>query len=207
LIRINLLAQPKAMTTSSAGQGWLVVLMLVVAAEIAGCFLYYGRMQDLLRAQFKTNQELQAEILASEQKVMDHKAIQDRLTLLREREDAISKLQDARTGPTAMMLEVANILTPGRGPSVEPTVLQTLRRDDPGRVFRPNWDTRRLWITSFQETNRRVTFEGRGRDGEDVSEFTRRITLSRFFSDVRLKSATREGAGFVKFILNATVKY
>lgn len=208
MIRINLLTQPKALTSSSAGQGWLVIVMLVVAAEIAACFLYYGTMQEQLRKQTKSNRELQAEIDASQNKVKDHKKIQERLELLREREDAIAKLQDGRTGPTAMMLEIANILTPGRGPSVDAARLQALRRDDPSQVHRPNWDTRRLWVEKFQEVNRRVTFEGKARDGEDVSEFARRLNLSRYFFDVRLKSAKREtNSPFVTFLLQAQVRY
>ena len=208
MIRINLLTQPKALTSSSAGQGWLVVVMLVVAAEIAACFLYYGRMQDQLLKQTKNNRELQAEIDASKKKVKDHETIKERLALLREREDAISKLQDARTGPTAMMLEISNILTPGRGPSVDAARLQVLRREDPSQVHRPNWDTRRLWLEKFQEVNRRVTFEGLARDGEDVSEFARRLNLSRYFYEVRLKSAKRKPKeAFVEFLLQAKVRY
>ena len=49
----------------------------------------------------------------------------------------------------------------------------------------PNWDTRRLWLNQYTEINREVRITASARDGEDVSEFLRRLSVSEFFSDVK----------------------
>jgi type IV pilus assembly protein PilN len=111
-----------------------------------------------------------------------------------------------------MLLEVARMLTPGRGPSVDPNELTKLRRDDPGQDFNQNWDARRLWLTRFVEQERTVRLEGMARDGEDVSELARRMNLSSYFHDVQLLPAKREvdknsGLPVVSFKLEAKVRY
>ena len=128
------------------------------------------------------------------------------------KEDAIAKLQSARTGPTAVLLELARIMTPGRGPSVDPERLNQLRRDNPLAVFNPSWDARRLWLTKFVEQQRKVRLEGVARDGEDVSELARRLQLSSLFHDVRLLPAKKQrdaktGLDLVTFQLEAKVRY
>ena len=91
-----------------------------------------------------------------------------------------------------MLLELARLLTPGRGPSVDPDRLNQLRRDNPLAVYNPAWDARRLWLTQFVEQQRQVRLEGMARDGEDVSELARRMSLSSYFIDVQLLAGEEE---------------
>src|SRR5262245_25526070 len=97
--------------------------------EIAALFVFHGFKGDELTEQQRKNAQLDAEIEQSKKTVADHQAVKDKLAQLRAREDAIAKLQSARTGPTAVLLELARILTPGRGPSVDPERLSQLRRE------------------------------------------------------------------------------
>jgi type IV pilus assembly protein PilN len=90
--------------------------------------------------------------------------------------------------------------------------LEQLRRDNPQAVPNPSWDTRRLWLTNYAEQQRRVRLAGFARDGEDVSEFLRRLDVSSFFTDVKLLPAARtrdekSGLEVVRFELSAKVKY
>jgi type IV pilus assembly protein PilN len=138
--------------------------------------------------------------------------VKKKLEELRAREAAILKLQTARSGPTAVLLELTHILTPGRGPSVAPDRLSQIRRDNPLAVFNGNWDPRRLEITTFNEQARKVKLEGVALDGEDVSELARRMNLSTYFDDVQLLPAKREvekdsGLPMVAFKLEAKVRY
>ena len=92
-----------------------------------------------------------------------------------------------------------------------------LRARSPGSVpgsapACPGWDPRRLWLTQYAEDKRSVKIVGAARDGEDVSEFARRLNLSNLFFDVQLlpgKRATDEkyGLELVKFELQAKVRY
>jgi type IV pilus assembly protein PilN len=78
--------------------------------------------------------------------------------------------------------------------------------------YNPNWDSRRLWLLRFVESDRTVRLEGMARDGEDVSELARRMNLSSYFHDVQLLPAKREiektsGLPMVAFKLEAKVRY
>jgi type IV pilus assembly protein PilN len=138
MIRINLLPQRRRTHAGAEGnQLWLVLTMVIVAIEIIGCFALYSAKQEELALQKRRNAELQVRIDRAKEAVKDHGRVKTKLEQLRAREDAIGKLQNARTGPTAMLLEFARILTPGRGPSVDPEKLSQLRRENPLAVYNP----------------------------------------------------------------------
>ncbi len=212
MIRINLLPQKKKkLEASSGGDLWILGALGVVLVEIALLFVLQSMKEEELSAQQGTNAALQSQIDQAKKAVANHEQVKTELARMRAREDAIAKLQSARTGPTAVLLELARILTPGRGPSVNPEKLAQLRRDNPLAMYNPSWDARRLWITKFVEETRKVKLEGTARDGEDVSELARRLNLSDYFHAVRLLPAKRErdpsGLEVVKFALEAEVRY
>ena len=212
MIRVNLLPQKRRKSSSNRGELWLVASLLTVALEIVGCLVLYGQKQDELVQQRDKNKALDAQIKQIKDVSKNHDEVKQKLVALRDREQAIAKLQSARTGPTAMLLEVARLLTPGRGPSVDPNELSKVRRENPLQDYNPSWDPRRLWIVKFIEADRTVRLEGIARDGEDVSELARRMNLSTFFDDVQLLPAKREtekesGLPMVAFKLEAKVRY
>jgi type IV pilus assembly protein PilN len=205
MIRVNLLPQKKRALGRSGtqpSQKWLVALLIGVLLEMAGLFFFHQRKLDELAQQEQKNKELTAKI----------EEIKKELTVLRAREDAIAKLQTARSGPTAVLLEVAQLLTPGKGPTADPDHLAQLRRDNPNLVFNPGWDARRVWITSYIEQDRTVKIEGEARDGNDVSEFAQRLKLSTYFYDVQLLPGKKGEAKdakleIVNFALQLKVRY
>lgn len=213
MIRVNLLPQKRRTEARAEGnQLWLVAVMVAFLAEIAGLFVFHSVKHEELVDQQKKNTELQAQIDQSKASVANHPEVQKKLEELRAREAAITKLQNARSGPTAVLLELTHILTPGRGPSVAPDRLSQIRRDNPLAVFNGNWDPRRLEVTSFVEQARKVKLEGMALDGEDVSELARRLNLSDYFANVVLlpgKQEKQQGTGLpvVRFSLEAQVKY
>ncbi|PIE05692.1 MAG: hypothetical protein CSA75_03430 [Sorangium cellulosum] len=211
MIRINLLPH-KREARRDAGQGWLVAVMLIVAAEVVVLGLVHQLKLQELTDQRRTNNELKDRISKIEATVENHAAVKKKLTVLRAREEAIQKLQTARSGPTAVLLELSNLLTTGRGPAISPEELMQIKKDNPQDVHNVSWDSRRLWILSFKEHQRVVKLEGIARDGEDVSELARRMSLSKYFDDVVLLPAKQEVDSdtkleVVKFQLQAKVQY
>jgi len=208
LIRVNLLPQKKEGRRASggeAGQGWVLALVGVIVLEIVGLIVFHKGKQDEL-------DQDQAIITDITKEIANHADIKAQLKDLRDREDAIAALQSARTGPTAAMLELSRILTPGRGPTTDRDKMEQLKRDDPGAVPNPNWDPRRLWLKTYSDTARVVKLSGLARDGEDVSEFLRRLTLSDYFYDLKLLPASKEMDNvthleLVQFELSAKVRY
>lgn len=213
MIRVNLLPQKRRKAGGGPrGELWLVACLLSVALEVVGCLVLYGQKKDELTQQLDKNNALEAQIKQIKDVSKNHDEIKAKLAALRDREEAIAKLQSARSGPTAMLLEVARLLTPGRGPSVDPNELSKVRRENPTQDYNGNWDPRRLWLTKFVEQDRTVRLEGIARDGEDVSELARRMNLSTYFDDVQLLPAKREtekesGLPMVAFKLEAKVRY
>lgn len=214
MIRINLLPQKRKrrVEKGSGGEAWVLVAVGLLVLQIVGLFVFHTSLDDKLAQERKTNAEIKAQIDASKKSVENHANVTEELERMRSREEAIAQLQSARTGPTAVLLETARILTPGRGPSVDPEKLAQIRRDNPLAAYNPTWDTRRLWIENFLEESRTLKVTGVARDAEDVSEFAKRMNLSDYFAAVRLLPASRisdssTGLDLVRFSLEAEVKY
>lgn len=199
-------------SSSEGSQAWLGIVLGVVLVEVLVLLFVYKTKGDQLAKVKNKNLEHSTTINTIQGNISQHEKIKGELKELREREDAIQKLQAARTGPTATLLELSKILSTGRGPTVDRDKLEQLRRDNPSAVPNANWDTRRLWLTTYSEKDRVVKVSGLARDGEDVSEFLRRLTLSDFFYDVKLLPATKEidattKLELVKFEFSAKVRY
>jgi type IV pilus assembly protein PilN len=223
MIRINLLPQKKQLrrrgeagAPADGGGGesqvWLAFVLGAVLLEVIVLLFVYKTKQDQLTQVQKQNTVLSGNIDNIKREIAQHPTIKTQLKELRDREEAIQKLQSARTGPTATMLELSRIMTPGRGPTVDRDKLEQLKHDNPGTVPNASWDPRRLWLTSYKENNRVVRLAGFARDGEDVSEFLRRLTLSDYFFEVKLLPATKamdavSKLELVKFEMSAKVRY
>jgi type IV pilus assembly protein PilN len=212
MIKINLLVQKRRAEATEGSQLWLAVVMVLFLAEVAALFVFHGFKSEELKDQQRKNAELESQIQQSKEAVKNHPEVKAKLARLKARETAIENLQKARSGPTAVLLELARIMTPGRGPSVSPERLSQVRRDNPLAIYNSTWDPRRLWLSGYSETQRKVRLEGLARDGEDVSELARRMNLSDYFANVVLLPAKQEkdpksGIEMIKFALEAQVKY
>jgi len=214
VIRINLLPQKR---TGRGGQPevsqkWLIAVLVVVVLQLIGLFLFHQVKTDELAEQTQKNNELQAKISAIKALVANHEEVKKTLSILRQREDAIAKLQAARSGPTAVLLELSRILTRDRGPTVDQDRLAALKKDNPLAVFSPTWDTRRIWLTAYNESERTVRIEGYARDGNDVSELAQRLRLSLYFYEITILPGKKEidkdtKLDLVKFALQLKVRY
>jgi type IV pilus assembly protein PilN len=217
MVRINLLPDKRQagrrLTAPERGQVWLLVVAGVFFATIVACLFVQKVKEGELSSILADNGVTQGQIDAIQRQISDHPQITARLKELRDREDAIQKLQSARTGPTSTMLELSHVLTVGGpGPSADRDKIEQLKRDNPTQVYNPNWDPRRLWLTSYKEADRVVRLGGLARDGEDVSELERRLKLSDYFSDVKLLPGAKiveqqTHQELFQFELSAKVKY
>jgi type IV pilus assembly protein PilN len=167
-------------------QVWLLGLLGAFVGTVVVCLFVQKVKQDQLQEILVENQHTQAQIEVIKKQTANHPEIKARLKELRDREEAIQKLQSARTGPTSTLLELAHTLTLGRGPTADRDKVEQLRRDNPAEAYNVNWDPRRLWLTSYVESERVVRLAGLARDGEDVSELERRLKTSEYFTDVKL---------------------
>jgi type IV pilus assembly protein PilN len=218
MVRINLLPEKRGQSgrrTSAVepGQLWLVAVLGAAVATVVACLFLQKVKESELAAILTDNGVTQGQIDAIGKQIADHPQITARLKELRDREAAIQTLESARTGPTSALLELSRVLTVGgRGPSADRDKIEQLKRDNPGEVYNANWDPRRLWLTSYKETDRVVRMGGLARDGEDVSELERRLKLSDYFVEVKLLPGEKVTDAqthqeLFKFELSAKVRY
>lgn len=214
MIRINLLPQKKKrrVESGSGGELWVLAAIGILLVEIVVLFVFHGMQETKLAEEAKKNKEVQAKIDSSKSAVSNHKSVMDELARMRAREEAIAQLQTARTGPTAVLLELARLLTPGMGPTIDPKKLAEVRQDNPLALYNPAWDPRRLAINDYAEEARLLRIRGTARDAEDVSELAKRMNLSDYFDQVRLLPAKQgkdkeTGIDVVQFALESEVKY
>lgn len=213
MIRVNLLPQKRgARAAPQQAQRWLLLLLGAVVLQTIALFLVHQGKLEELDAQKQKNAQIQAQIEDIQKLVANHEEIKKALVVLRAREDAIAKLQAARTGPTAILLELAQILTQGKGPTADPDKIKELRKENPLAVYNSGWDSKRLSLTSYLESQRTVRVEGLARDGTDVYELAQRLKLSSYFYEVTLlpgkkESETSTKLEVVNFALQLKVRY
>jgi type IV pilus assembly protein PilN len=216
VVRVNLLSDKRQtarrMTAGEPAQLWVFGVLGAFVVTVILCLFVQKVKQDQLREIMAENGRIQGQIEAIKKQTANHPEIKAKLKELRDREEAIQKLLAARTGPTSTLLELAHVLTLGRGPTADRDKLEQLKRDNPAEVYNANWDPRRLWLTSYQESQRTVRLGGLARDGEDVSELERRLKTSDYFSDVKLLPGTKVAdqpshQELFRFELSAKVRY
>lgn len=216
MIRINLLPQTKRQARAAAGgggsTGWLVAYAAAALITCVVLALVYMSKDSELSEQRARNAALESQIAQVTQQSANIEEVRTALTRSTELEAVVGELQRARFGPTRVLMELSGILSAAGGPTIDPQRLEEIRRGNPLAGFNRSWDPRRLWLTSFEESDRAVRIRGIGKTNEDVAEFLRRLTLSESFGDVHLDKTeatedTETHLPLVSFELSATVRY
>jgi type IV pilus assembly protein PilN len=211
LIRINLLPV-KAAKRRESGQRQLLFGVVMVSATIASIIVFHGMQVSHLNEMKSHNQQLSRDIAKLKSEIGDYDLVRaQRDELIRQR-DAIKRLQANRSGPTFLMRELSDILTPGKGPTFNKEQYEEQLKRDPSAGFNPNWDTRRAWLISYAESNHTVKIKGAAKSDEDVAEFLKRLKLSAFFSEVywqqtQPESDTKLNVSYVTFDVTCKVNY
>ena len=213
MIRINLLPEAKRqVSTGGSAQVWGVVYLLSCVAWGVVLFIVYLNFKSVLEEQNAKNDELQGQIDRAKAQTQNIGEVEGLLAKSKELENVVSSLQSARQGPARMLMELVRLLSEGGGPSVPQETLEKLRRENPLGAFNAGWDVRRLWLETFNETDRRCNMTGSGKTNEDVAEFLRRLNLSEVFAKVTLQSTSaasdpKTGTPTVAFSVTCEVKY
>jgi type IV pilus assembly protein PilN len=217
VIRVNLLPQQKRKerlaaepSSGTGGFKWLLIVLGVLLLEIIGLAVFHQSKVADLDAQKARNTELSGKIAGIKKLVANHEEVKKALAELRAREEAIAKLETARTGPTAVLLELAQLLTPGKAPTADPDRLAQLKKDNPLQVYSPGWDARRVWLSSYREKLRTVEIVGIARDSTDISELAYRLKISSYFYDVKLlpgRKDAKNDLALTNFAISMKVRY
>jgi type IV pilus assembly protein PilN len=190
VIRINLLAARKV-KRRDAGERQLMYMGLAVLVGVAGMVALYVKAGGELETLTRDNDATRAEIDRMKADLGDYDKVKAQRQDLLKQQKTIQALEAGRTGPLYLMREVSEILTPNKGPTFDRVSYDERLRRDPNIGFNASWDTRRVWLESFEEVQGRVKIKGSAKTNEDVAEFLKRLSLSVFFSDVTPESTTQ----------------
>jgi type IV pilus assembly protein PilN len=192
MMHINLIRARKG-PRLAANDRPLVAMAAVVVVAVVGMFLLTASTTSEADGLVRANNSLKDGIERLKNELGDYEKVKAQRQDLLKQQKAIDLLKSGRTGPVYVMRELSEILTPHKGPTFDrPTYEEHLRRD-PNVGFNAGWDPRRLWLESFDETQRKVRIQGAGRTNEDVAEFLKRLQLSVFFAEVTPESTTQVG--------------
>ena len=191
MIKINLLPV-KAAKRREQGQKQLLIGGRHFTVTLVGIIVFHGTQVSHLNDLREHNTQLSKDIAKLKAEIGDYDIIKaQRDELIRQR-DAIKRLEANRSGPTYMMRELSDILTPGKGPTFNKEQYEEAIKRNPNVAFNPNWDTRRAWLLSYIENNHNVKIHGGAKSDEDVAEFLKRLKVSAFFSDVNWQQTKPE---------------
>lgn len=213
MIRINLLPGKKPKRTE-AGQRHLIFMgsgLLVGLVAIVLLHIETSNTLDDLRHQ---NTIIQGDIDRLKAELGDYDKVKAQREELLKQRKTIQALESNRTGPVFLLRELSEILTPGKGPTFDGIAYQENLLRDPNAGFNASWDTRRVWLDTFDEDHKRVKIKGAAKSNEDVAEFLKRLNLSVFFTEVTPESTNQVTTGgigstvkYVTFNLSAAVIY
>lgn len=211
MIRINLLPV-RQVKKVQAGQRQLLVFFLFIAAELVLMFFLYEWKAGEAEERKRTASNLDTEIAALKKQVGDFDQLKSQLDRLIAQRNIINSLQKARSGPVWVMRELSDILTPGKGPTLDQAQYEMLLRANPSAGFNPRWNPNRLWIESFSEKGGAVVIHGKAKDYDDVAEFNKRLYLSKLFTDEFLERNdqvmdSKMGLKVVQFTLRCRVGF
>jgi len=183
MIKINLLPV-KAAKRRADGQRQLLIGAVVVTATIIAIIFFNQATVSRIDGERAENKRLEDTIKKLKSEIGDYDAIKAQREGLIKQRDAIKKLQANRSGPVWMMRELSDILTVGKGPTIDKAAYEEKLKTDPNAGFNPNWEPRRVWLLDYSERAQAVTIKGAAKSDEDVAEFLKRLKQSAFFSNV-----------------------
>jgi type IV pilus assembly protein PilN len=190
MIRINLIAARKV-KRRDAGEKQLAFMGLSVLGAIVAMVFAYLSSQSRLDEITRDNDAVRADIDRMKAELGDYDKVKEQRQDLLKQQKTIQALEAGRTGPLYLMREMSEILSPNKGPTFDRATYEDRLRRDPNVGFNTSWDTRRVWLESFEETAGKVKIKGSAKSNEDVAEFLKRLQLSLFFSDVAPESTTQ----------------
>ena len=211
MIKINLLPV-KAAKRRADGQRQLLIGAVVITTTIIGIIFFNGATQARIDQERADNKKLEMQIAAIKKDIGDYDVIKAQREELIKQRDAIKKLQANRSGPVWMMRELSDILTTGKGPTINKEAYEEQLKRDANAGFNPNWDPKRVWLLEYTERAQSVILKGAAKSDEDVAEFLKRLKQSAFFSDVYWQQTQPQvdpklNVSFVTFDVTCRVNY
>jgi len=223
MIKINLLPQKRAKRSLVASAGDVAggrELAIGLAALAAAAVLVFVAVDMPKRSHLHdlqdSNADLQKDIQGKQKQLVGYPELQKAIDEAIERTSSIKRLDAARVVPANVLHELGEILTANHLPTMTEEMARktgTGTDSDPNKRFDYAWDPAHVWLTSFvDQLDGSVKIEGGAQTEVDITQFSKRLAASAYFTDIAPASETREsdkdsGIDYFKFTITGKVAY
>lgn len=217
MIRINLIPQKRAKRRRGAREPgarelWIGVVCLVGAFALVFVAVDMPRRAELGRLHTAIS-KLDGEIAAKHKKLVDYPKLKKESDDAKARAKSINRLLRAVTIPANVLHELGEILTPNQLPTMTEQMKDaTGPNGDPNKMFDVTWDPTHIWLTSYVDKKGAFTIEGGAKAESDITQFSKRLAASAYFSDVAQSRDDRtfdkaSGITYYTFTITGKVAY
>src|SRR3569623_2324725 len=163
-----------------------------------------------------SNADLQKDIQCKQKLLVGYPEMQKAIDEASELTSSIMRLDAARVVPANVLHELGEILTANHLPTMTEEMARKTGAgtdSDPNKRFDYAWDPAHVWLTSFvDQLDGSVKIEGGAQTEVDITQFSKRLAASAYFTDIAPASETRErdkdsGLGAIKFTLTGKEAY
>ncbi len=218
MIKVNLLPQRRAKHKAAASDPSSKQLFVGIAALLAAGAAVFVAVdmpkRSRLREVAAANAELKEQIAQKTQALKGYSEMKKAFDEQNKRAEAIDRLNGNKVVPAHILHELSRILT-REGPTMSEEMTRkvgTGPESDSNKQFQLDWDPGHVWLLSFIDTNGSFKMEGGAQSESDVTQLSKRLQASVYFSDVSPAGGERvadrnSGVNYYRFTITGKVAY
>ncbi len=221
MIKINLLPERKAKRGGGGGgfeQGDAKALFAGVGAIAAAAAVVFFVVDMPKRSKLadvqKGNDALAIEIADRSAKLQGYEELKKAKEESIKRAEAIQRLISTKVVPAHMLHELGKVLT-ASGPTMTEQMAKLAGSgpgSDPNKRFQPEWEPSHVWIMSFVDTSGTFRLDGGAQSESDVTQLSKRLAASVYFSEVTPAGGERmfdkeNGFNYYMFTITGKLAY
>jgi Tfp pilus assembly protein PilN len=202
MIRINLLPTKQAMQRQRGRTQLLLFAGIILIQVVFLGLLYVIKSNELSEVQGRVSANT-SQVKKAEGEVKDANTLNAKAEKLQKQIDVLKKLEQSRSGPVMVLDELQAMVSPPRNEEDRFAQLQ--------KNWNVDWDTRRLWIESFEEKKGSFVLKGGAVSADDAAEFFQRMTTAKHFRNSRPKfvraTNSKKALRLVEFEISGDLTY
>lgn len=225
MIKINLLPQKRAKIRAAAGtpsasadlgtKQFALGMGAVAAAALVVFFVVDKPRRDKIKNYQQSMGELKVQIAEKNKQLIGYEEMKKAKLDAEQRAQAITRLMQAKVVPAHVLHELGEILTQNRLPAMTEEMRKKVGNgpgSDPNKRFQLDWDPTKVWLSGFTDVNGVFKLEGGAQSESDVTQLSKRLAASVYFSDVtpaggELVVDRERSVNYYKFTITGRLAY
>ena len=231
MIKINLLPQKRAKMRAKASRGagvgsaaatadagakqFGLGIAALAAAAVIVFFVVDKPRRDQIKAKQNAMAELDTQIAEKKRQLVGYEEMKKAQTEAKARAGSILRLMQAKVVPAHVLHELGEILTQSRLPAMTEDMRKKVGNgpgSDPNKRFQLDWDPTKVWLSGFTDKDGTFRLEGGAQSEQDVTQLSKRLAASVYFSDVTPAGGERvvdreRGVNYYKFTITGKLAY